>query len=247
MAAAIKGLRSRYRLATWRWQHLVLGLPSGLTVRIDSHSDWYVYKEVFLEGQYDAVIDGLLTKGHAPVVVDLGANVGFFALRLLDRWRRAGKGPIRLICVEGSSRTFARLARNVGAHAEAHFGLAGRRSGEGAMSRSHDAGMNSIIDRSVSLTRERVLFLDIAALAPSPIDLMKIDIEGAEEMFLESYPELLERTERVVIELHGGLCNVLRCRQLLTSAGLTRYGESDVLHRMGDISTVEVFSRSPAV
>jgi hypothetical protein len=54
----------------------------------------------------------------------------------------------------------------------------------------------------------------------SRIHLLKCDIEGSEQMFLENYPDILAMTDAVVMELHPELCDVQHCRQLLNDAGL---------------------------
>jgi hypothetical protein len=53
------------------------------------------------------------------------------------------------------------------------------------------------------------------------IDLLKCDIEGAEQLFLETYPDLLQKTHAVVVELHSEHCDTARCRSLLNDAGFT--------------------------
>ena len=56
---------------------------------VDSPDEWVVYDEVFQQGEYDGPItDALASFSKGPgCIVDLGANVGFFPLRVLDRWR----------------------------------------------------------------------------------------------------------------------------------------------------------------
>ena len=69
-----------------------------------------------------------------------------------------------------------------------------------------------------------VPFVDLDTLLPpgERIALLKCDIEGAEEIFLENYPQLFSRVDRAVFELHYDRCNVDRCVDLLDQAGLTR-------------------------
>ena len=61
--------------------------------------------------------------------------------------------------------------------------------------------------------------IDLAALwqlLPSDkVDIMKIDVEGAEEEFLYSQPELLEKVRHLIIEIHPYVCNETRIRGLL--------------------------------
>jgi hypothetical protein len=55
---------------------------------------------------------------------------------------------------------------------------------------------------------------------PGAVNLIKCDIEGAEEEFLANYPQLLERTRYLAIEFHSHLCDVPRCKAMIESAGL---------------------------
>ena len=62
-----------------------------------------------------AHVHGPLLRGHdRPLVVDLGANGGFFALRFADLWCRArANQAFSLVAVEGAPRTYAQLERHL--------------------------------------------------------------------------------------------------------------------------------------
>jgi FkbM family methyltransferase len=249
--AALKGARSRLRALAWRGRRLGHTLPSGLCVSITSPSDWYVYNEIFVDGEYDEPIDAFVRNSPAGSwALDIGANAGFFTLRLVDAWlRRRGAGePLKVVCIEGAPATFRVLSRNLAQPAlravcAPHHGLAGRRSGTASISRSADSGLNSIVDRSASLRRTRVPFVDLTTLVPADtrIRLVKIDIEGAEQLLLDSYRDLLARTDGVVIELHHMLCDTGRCRTSLAEAGLDR---NTLLKTFPDACTLELFTRA---
>ena len=67
VTSAFKGVRSSIR--AWRWRtrrRLQHTLPSGLRVEIGSFSDWIVYNEVFVDGEYDAVIDTVIQTSADP-------------------------------------------------------------------------------------------------------------------------------------------------------------------------------------
>src|SRR3974377_1568023 len=56
---------------------------AGLRITVSSWSDWIVYNEIFVERVYDRAIAQVLS--DVPMhqmlhVLDLGANVGFFAI-----------------------------------------------------------------------------------------------------------------------------------------------------------------------
>jgi hypothetical protein len=110
-------------------------------------------------------------------------------------------------------------------HVTLHHGLVGRRVGSAVMWEQRSHISNSVVQGSGRGVR--VPFVDLELIIPAPrrISLLKCDIEGAEEMFLESYPLLLRRTDAVVIEVHGDKCDAKRCFDLLANAGLTERRE----------------------
>jgi FkbM family methyltransferase len=239
------------RTILWRLQNPEHVLSSGLVIRITSPSDWFVYNEVFVQGEYDSAITTILDRaGPPPLILDLGANAGFFTLRLMDRWfalRGRDAAAPRVVAVEGSPATFRTLARNLtqpllAEHCSPVCGLAGQRTGSALISTSANSGINSIVTRT-SLFRRRARFVDLTRLLPPAerIALVKCDIEGAEEMLLDNYPDLLQRVDAVVMELHPHACNTQRCRQLLAAAGLTRHA---VVRPYGTLpASAEWFSR----
>lgn len=218
----------------WRRLNLSWTLPSGISVGVRNFSDWVMYNDIFVDGEYKPAVDWLLASGvENPVVLDVGGNVGLFAMYLSDRWlREKPQGNLKIIGVEGTPQTYAELRKRmqqpVLAHgrvnAQYHHGLAGKRSGEAFISTSHFHGMNSIAGEK-SRFGATVPFIDIEKLfsADERIALLKCDIEGAEELFLENYPELLKRVDCVSIELHHARCNGERCVQLLKDAGLVKH------------------------
>src|SRR3984885_479215 len=61
-------------------------LDSGLTVKVASKGEWWIYNDIFVNGEYDVPIQAALDTSSARpfVVLDLGANVGYFAFRVID-------------------------------------------------------------------------------------------------------------------------------------------------------------------
>jgi FkbM family methyltransferase len=223
----------------WNAIDLSHTFKSGVTVSIRSMSDWYVFNEVFVEADYDPAID-LLTrrsdKQTRPLVLDLGANVGYFAARVVDRLtiQRAGEYA-DLILVEGSPTVFRQLEERIPGMAVGDFAvsatnaLVGQREGSGTISEvefgarntmmpSHNAGISPLSQMS----HHEVSFVDLAALVGSRrIALLKCDVEGSEQRFVETYlSDLLPRTDAAVFELHHRLCDVPRCLEILSDCGL---------------------------
>ena len=229
-------------------------LATGVEVRIADESDWTIYNDIFVEGEYDTpILDTLkssLGRERDLTILDLGANVGLFTLRVADLLRRrdASAAMPHVVVVEGNPRTYevlrATLERNglLGETLVAINGLIGERAGVGRITRHAVSGMSTVHGGTARFT-ERVPFVDLGDLVPSRrIDLLKCDIEGSEESFIANYPDLLSRTERAVFELHPRFCDVARCVELLASAGLAH----SVVLRSHPLYEVSYFTREPA-
>lgn len=205
-------------------------LTSGVRIEVRSHPDWFVYNEIFADGEYDRAITDAVAdapEGRPFRALDLGANLGFFTLRVVDLLRRQRPGlGLEMVAVEATPstfKTFARRLRQNGLTGEvrAVCGLVGERSGSAAFSSYPSTTTNSMFHENHAA--RQVAFVDLEGLVPDgDVDLIKCDIEGAELLFLDAYPGLLARTRRVAIEIHSALVDADACRARLASAGLTR-------------------------
>lgn len=242
--------KRRLQAALWKRAPLHWGLSSSIEIVVASEADWVLYCTIFVDGEYDFPIRRALdrvSERDRLNVLDLGANVGFFTLRLLDVTAREGgsDAPVAAILVEGSGANVAELHRRLGLERRVRIvhGLVGAREGNGTIFEHSFHAINSV--RNPILARigsgTKVAYVDLAALtADMPrIHLIKCDVEGSELDFLEAYPDLLARTDAIVIELHPGICDTARCRTLLSEAGLTR---TRVIRDVPDQS-VEYFER----
>lgn len=221
-------------------------LPSGLKVKVASWAEWITYNDIFVDGEYDVPIRHAIAHAAAkPLVLDVGANVAYFALRFSDLWlRERSNEPFRLIGIEGSPQVFPTLKQRLRQQllegkADYRFGLAGKRSGNARISSSEFHVTNSIVTGDGSGVS--VPFLDLSSVVPSDtrITLLKCDIEGAEQMFIENYPDLLGRTDSAVFEFQHEICDSERCFALLAQAGLPHVKQ---LRQYGS-TTVDFFVR----
>lgn len=228
IGAAARDLADR---ACWRRLGLSWRLRSGVEVAVRSRAEWVIYNDIFVEGEYDAALERAIRSAPSarPVnIIDLGANVGYFTLRAIDRAAAWGfPGPrLRIALVEGSPRVFAELARRMepnrqGASLTMVNGLVGQRGGTGRIYEGAFHVENALLPCG-STIGAAVPYADISALHPDAemIDLLKCDVEGSEQAFIEQYPELLARVVCAVFELHPARCDVPRCLDLLARAGL---------------------------
>jgi FkbM family methyltransferase len=244
---ALQSKNGRGQTDLWDSEDLSHKFESGITLRVRSLSDWWVYNEVFVDGDYDPAIElfvGRTDSSVRPVILDLGANVGFFAARVIDRLLMdVPVARADLLLVEGSPSVFRELqARITDLKSETISitsvnALVGRREGAGTISEvdfgarntmlpEHNAGITPIS----AMTHHRVHFVDLATLVgpTDRIDLLKCDIEGSEQTFLETYrSDLLERVDVAVFEFHHALCDVQACLRILSESGLRTVSSKD--------------------
>jgi FkbM family methyltransferase len=255
--AAQSGIRQRY----WQVKSKILyqslyglldlqhTLDSGLTVKVASKGEWWIYNDIFVNGEYDVPIrTALAASSENPfVVLDLGANVGYFTFRLLDLIRRQHLDGIEpeITMVEGSPQTFGQLDSRVRsqnlapASVHAVHGLVGQRTGSTCIRESAihvKAGIVNVPAKS----GVNVGFVDLSTLMKDQavIHLLKCDIEGAELMFIENYDDLLQKVRHAVFELHHDQCDTKRCVNLLQNLGFRQ-----TVLRATDSFSVCLFSR----
>jgi FkbM family methyltransferase len=181
-------------------------------------ADIIALKEVMVDAEYECVLPRL-RHIESPVVLDIGAHIGLFSLWLLKQRPRA-----RVCSVEADPQTYGVLAKNVNlgravgarwdARNAAAWGESGRALGfsaEGPSMSHRVSNQGDVVVQTVSLRR----LLDEAVGEDGMVDLMKVDIEGSEEAFLCTAPDLLRRVRNIVIELHPQLCDTTRVEGLL--------------------------------
>src|SRR3989338_3452455 len=105
----LSGLRIRKILeeAIWEKINLKWELRSGMIIELKSAADWAMYNEICVDGEYDIPIKQAIetaSPNHPLNFLDLGANVGFFSIRVIDQMFKSEKPDIdfKITLVEGS-------------------------------------------------------------------------------------------------------------------------------------------------
>jgi len=181
------------------------GGPS-LTLESGSHDLW-VLNEIWLDRSY-AVVDGFIPK-QGWVVYDLGAHKGVFSC-----WAATQMEVGRIYAFEPQPSNFDFLKLNtsqfsgIGFHMEqaavgsssGHVELFLDREQSGLASIHHDR--HSGYSESISVPA--IAFHEAIARAEAKIDLVKMDVEGAEHSILEETPSaVFDLIERIVMEYHS--------------------------------------------
>ena len=239
------------RNAYWRALDLECELRSGLRVEVRNRSDWEIYNEVFVNYEYDVPINYALDtyRSDQPLaVVDLGGNVGYFALRCADECIVRGIGDdLSLVVVEGAPSLFEQLRERVRAQpllrekVSLLKGLVGRKAGEAYITGSHLHYSNVACDEPrPGSSRASYIDLNKELEKFESINLIKCDIEGSEFDFIDNYENLLKKTRAAVFEFHRYGRSLDDARAKLRHYGLNRR----VVLRDAEFYSIEFFTRS---
>jgi FkbM family methyltransferase len=234
--------RRRLRMLLFEWLGLDWQMPTGIRIHLAAYGDWVVYNEIFVSGEYDQALAMAFGRPAGPAgkrhVVDLGANTGFFTLRAAHEARLRGIGPrdLEIVAVEGDRYCAGRCRDVIAAQPDLAdrvrvvHALVGERTGTALLQTDNTRISTSLYRRDDAAdparygpAAEPVPYVDLSALlAPIDcIDLLKCDIEGAEQRFIENYPDVLAKVRLAVFEFHRDLCDVDRCQALLRQYGFT--------------------------
>jgi FkbM family methyltransferase len=228
----IRALKNRIRDKIWIFLKAKWQLRSGIAIVIQNDSDWFVYNEIFCNKEYDDAINLFLKNVPVnPLIVDLGANVGYFALKMADELKFAGAKDFQIVSLEASPLNFTVLQQRVqqpalSKHVKAYVGMAGYKTGSESIGHSAQHYGHSTFSEKSNAKKIVVDYVNIETLLPvgKTIDFLKCDIEGSEEIFIKEYNELLMRTNMAVFEWHEGVVNVEHCRTMLQELGFRSKG-----------------------
>lgn len=217
--------------------HLDWSLRSGTRLMIRSYADWCSFNEIFANDEYTLPIRETLNGGKRPLhILDLGANFGYFGLRIADQhFENRGTDELTLWMVEASPDVSAELRRRMGCSKSrmkwfVTQGLVGKRSGAARLNYAVEDNQNFVNESGQQDSwkqtggSDEIRYVDVAEMVKEAavIDLIKCDIEGSEYDFLRSYPDLLKKTTRMVIEFHSAFGDIAEATRMVTNSGFTR-------------------------
>jgi FkbM family methyltransferase len=160
-----------------------------------ARSLYTTFKEVFVEEDY--YFEGLPER---PFILDCGANIGM-ATVFFKRLRPAA----RVVAIEPSPTTFALLVRNLSQRGiwDAELVEVALSDREGWATLREDAP-GSASNRLSSEGGTRVQTIRLSSLINCPVDLLKLDVEGTEELVLKEIERSgkLDLVQRLVLENH---------------------------------------------
>lgn len=191
-------------------------------------SDFFVFRQIMIENEYEPLKDLRIA-----TVLDLGANIGLASAWFLNQFPQA-----EVLAVEAASDNYAVCRENLapyGKRARVLHGAAwSRKTMLTLRSRTCTADNHVKEPTSGDAESTQVQGWDIPGLIEMSgfdyIDLLKIDIEGAEaEIFSSGSSAWMGRVRNLCIELHGEACRNTFVQALADyDFDLTRSGELDI-------------------
>ena len=187
--------RSTFTISLW----IDRDRPTTLTLRPFA-GDLFVLYEVLASNAYH-IAPSLLPTDNVRVVVDCGANIGITSLFLAARYPGA-----TILSVEPHPENFALLKTNVAQVARIvpiRACVTGTPQSAVQFTTDQPAWGNRIATDDHGVLVPTITIEELCKQnGIEKIDLLKLDIEGAEEQVLEN-GTFLARTEHIIVELHG--------------------------------------------
>lgn len=200
---------------------------------------WSLWREIFVDEAYTG--DGFYTPRAGHTVLDVGANIGFFAVYLLGLER-----AVSVHAFEPSTANRERLAKNIAANGldtavVVHALAILDRAGTATLYTAKDAGSRSLFAGDDAGETVVCVSLDEAVERSKSkrVDLLKLDVEGAEIEILESGSrETWRRIHRVALEVHEAIRPGARERVVRTLKAKYRYVKVSRRSRNGGLAIV---------
>jgi FkbM family methyltransferase len=175
------------------------GWKAPVYIRQNS-SDWTVFQEVFSKRNYNAKIP------FTPkIIVDCGANIGLASLYFMQRFP-----GVKVIAIEPEENNYNQLIKNLTQYKNA-FPIQGgiwNRSAYLEVGDIYNMGSwgfscQEIAEYKPGAVRAYSIDEVMSSNNIEEIDILKLDIEGAElELFTDNYDNWLPKTKCIIIELH---------------------------------------------
>jgi FkbM family methyltransferase len=170
-------------------------------VNVRSHTtDISVLAEIIVACGYDALIRHPLA--NPAFIVDLGANIG-----LVDRWLLKRYPGVEIVAVEPEPGNAATLRANVRGLTvnviEAAIGAHPRTVRLHSVNGEHGFTMVGEPEAGAQVVDVPVVTLESIVGTSRQIDLLKVDIEGAEEELFADCASWIGRVQTLLVECHG--------------------------------------------
>lgn len=205
---------------------------NGIRTYCRENSDDFLH--FFLRREEPVKLHLRLKRGQT--FVDVGANVGYYSINASSKY--GNDSSIRIVAIEAHPETFEVLTKNIQLNGCAEITAiqkaASDHAGKVVIYDDYDAetgkfitGGSSILDavshkggkqrRSFEVNADTLDDILLNECRITNVDLMKMDIEGAEVLALKGASETLKKLKKIIIEIHGE--NLEAVKQILSENG----------------------------
>ena len=177
---------------------------STLRLAVPLYSNFIPYA-TFFAGEYD-----FLNPGKDDTVIDAGANIGDYAVKIAKKVRKVvaiEPFPVNIKTLEMNCAYLPNvtIVRRAIGNSKKRVGFSGQ-------------GVSASVDESSEVTVEMDTLDNICADLKITPTILKMDIEGQEGSALEGFKDHLEFAKRAVIEVHDNT-NKERCERIFRDFG----------------------------
>lgn len=163
---------------------------------VDSASFLFLYDELFRKEIYQ-----FETSNPSPYIIDAGANIGLSVYYFKQHFPEA-----RIVAFEPDPKVFTVLKENVESLVLNHVELVQKGLWNEAktlefFAEGADGGRIAVSGDAEKL--RQIETVRLRGYLDRPVDLLKIDIEGAETEVIEDCADLLHHVERIFVEYHS--------------------------------------------
>lgn len=202
----------------------LMELNSGIQLECRNfpHSDLLVFDQVFIDQEYLSASSLFVNKSLKSKsdfnIIDAGANVGFTSLFLKNHFPNS-----KIISIEPDENNFKQLLRNISLNSfeNSVFPLQKALLGESGINLSTQNDFRDGKDWAITVEKTDA-FSDLQSISINDImnqfeietvDILKIDIEGAERFLFTEENDLtyLKKVKTIIIEIH----DEFNCRELI--------------------------------
>lgn len=205
-----------------------IALRNGMRVNTFDTMDNSLFWSIFTSSEYLSFVPYLIRSGVKPkLVIDCGAACGYFSLLIehLCRSKVLDWEP-NYILVEPASRNFSKLKENFDqgifeGRVKLENKLAGKLSGRESFFESSSSPWSSSVNDRSSVKSQKTLreYIDLTAAFSQPGCFLKIDIEGGEFEFLNTYVTMFHNVCGIIIEWHHEMGDVSKAATQLVTHG----------------------------
>lgn len=176
-------------------------VTDDITIPLEYPSDAEVILTNVLHGEYDIKV----YFDFRPIILDLGANMGFFSIWSLKRWN-----PSAIYCYEPLNSNFAYLEKNISNIPPCDVKIVLEKKAVEAPSRKlyfgkYNCGQATFIESSVFRTDEYEEVESTSAVLLPACQVLKVDTEGCEKEILTNYLNTHDLPMLVMFEYHSDL------------------------------------------